>query len=61
MREDAEQGHPEGESVDEAQHQLQAHNEVDQLRQEAFRDHRVLFDELREVVESRGLTPSKSA
>ena len=53
MGDDAEQGEEEGEAVDDAEEQLQAHYRVDQPGEEALRDDGVLLDELREVVESR--------
>lgn len=59
MREDAQDGRPKGESIDDAQHELQADDRVDQARQDAFGEDRVLFDELREIVEARRCSTSQ--
>lgn len=50
MGEDSEGGREEGEAVDDAEEQLQGDDGVDQLGEEALRDHGVFFDDLGEVV-----------
>ena len=54
MGEDAKDGQPEGETVDEAEEKLQDHDGVDEARKEAFGDNGVLFDQFREIIETRG-------
>ncbi len=52
VREDAQDGGPKGEPVDNAEDKLKDHNAVDQAREKALRDHCVLFNKLGQIVQS---------
>lgn len=50
MRHDAHQSQPKRKSIDKAKYDLETDGGVDEFGEESFRDDRMLFDELRQVV-----------
>lgn len=54
MGEDTESRGEKGEAIDEAKEQLQGHDTVDEFGQDLLGDDGMLFDELRQIIESGG-------